>query len=131
MTMNWLLRMFQQEQTTQTAFYLPNGAMMGFVSEGVRILEVLGQKYIILWMQHVMATMFSFLRGSSPNNCYKMSLNGDEEVVYGEFIWWIGIWVLMSTVDGADWHSFWSTKNVNAFDGAPCCLTPFYVTQAL
>ena len=43
MTINWLLRMFQQQQTTQTGFYLPNGAMMGFASEGVRILEVLGQ----------------------------------------------------------------------------------------
>ena len=41
-------------------------------------------------------------------------MDGDKEVVYGEFIWWIGIWVLMSTVDGADQHSFWSTKNVNA-----------------
>ena len=29
-------------------------------------------------------------------------MDGDEEVVYGEFIWWIGIWVLMSTVDAAD-----------------------------
>ena len=31
----------------------------------------------------------------------------------------------MSTVDGVDQHSFWSTKNVNAFDGAPFRLTPF------
>ena len=52
-------------------------------------------------------------------------MDGDEEVVYGEFIWWIGIWVLMSTVDGADQCSFWSTKNVDAFDGAPFRLTPF------
>ena len=43
MTMNQLPRMFQQQQTAQTGFYLLNGAMMGFVSEGVRILEVLGQ----------------------------------------------------------------------------------------
>ena len=42
-------------------------------------------------------------------------MNSEEEVVYGEFLWWIGIWVLMSTVDGADRHSFWSTKNVDAF----------------
>ena len=56
-------------------------------------------------------------------------MDGDEEVVYGEFIWWIGIWVLMSTVDGADWHSFWSTKNVNAFEGAPFCLTPIVHTK--
>ena len=52
-------------------------------------------------------------------------MDGDKEVVYGEFIWWIGIWVLMSTVDGADQCSFWSTKNVNVFDGAPFHLTPF------
>ena len=52
-------------------------------------------------------------------------MNGEEEVVYGEFLQWIGIWVLMSTVDGADRHSFWSTKNVDAFDGAPFRLTPF------
>ena len=32
-------------------------------------------------------------------------MDGDEEAVYGEFILWIGIWVLMSTVDGADRHS--------------------------
>ena len=31
-------------------------------------------------------------------------MDGDKEVVYGEFIWWIGIWVLMSTVDGVDWN---------------------------
>ena len=52
-------------------------------------------------------------------------MDGDKEVVYGEFIQWIGIWMLMSTVDGADQCSFWSTKNVDAFDGAPFCLTPF------
>ena len=52
-------------------------------------------------------------------------MDGDEEVVYGEFISWIGIWVLMSKVDGVDQCLFWSTKNVNAFDGAPFCLTPF------
>ena len=52
-------------------------------------------------------------------------MNGEEEVVYGEFLQWIGIWVLMSTVDDTDHHSFWSTKNVDAFDGAPFHLTPF------
>ena len=41
-------------------------------------------------------------------------MDDEEEVVYGEFIQWIGIWVLVSTVDGVDQHSFWSTKNVNA-----------------
>ena len=52
-------------------------------------------------------------------------MNGEEEVLYGEFLWWIGIWVLMSAVDGVDHHSFWSNKNVDAFDFAPFHLTPF------
>ena len=58
-------------------------------------------------------------------NFVNEKMDGDEEVVYGEFIWRIGIWVLMSTVDGVDQHLFWSTKNVDAFDGAPFHLTPF------
>ena len=52
-------------------------------------------------------------------------MNGEEEVVYGQFLQWIGIWVLMSTVDGVDRHSFWSNKNDDAFDGAPFHLTLF------
>ena len=40
---NRLLKMFQQQQTHQTGFYLQNGAMTGFVSGRVRILEVFVQ----------------------------------------------------------------------------------------
>ena len=36
-------KMFQQWQTHQTGYYLQNGAMMGFVSGRVKILEVLMQ----------------------------------------------------------------------------------------
>ena len=46
-------------------------------------------------------------------------------MTYGEFLQWIGIRVLMSTVDGADCWSFWLTKTVDAFEGAPFRLTPF------
>ena len=63
-------------------------------------------------MQHVMATTFSFSRGHFPKQLLQNvidivneEMDGDEEVVYGEFIQWIGIWVLMSTVDGVDQHS--------------------------
>ena len=51
-----------------------------------------------------------------------------EKVTYGEFLHWIGLWLLMSTADGTDRHSFWSTKEVNPFDGAPFHLTE-YMTQ--
>ena len=52
-------------------------------------------------------------------------MDGEDDVTYGEFLRWIGIWVLMSTVDGADRRTFWSTKTVDAFEGAPFRLTPF------
>ena len=52
-------------------------------------------------------------------------MDGEDDVTYGEFLRWIGIWMLMSTVDGADHQSFWSTKTVDAFQGAPFCLTHF------
>ena len=114
MTINWLPRMFQQQQTTQTGFYLLNGAMTGFVSEGVRISEVLGQKlnfsvdatchgyYIQLFERFFPKQLLQ-----NVIDIVNEKMDGDKEVVYGEFIWCIGIWVLMSTVDGVDWHSFW------------------------
>ena len=40
-------------------------------------------------------------------------------VLYGELLSWIGLWVLMSMVDGSDRRSFWSSKEVNIYEGAP------------
>ena len=48
-----------------------------------------------------------------------------EKVSYGEFLRWLGLWLLMSTVDGTDRRSFWSTKEVDPFDGAPFRLTEY------
>ena len=39
-------------------------------------------------------------------------------VSYGELLSWIGLWILMSTVDGSDRHSFWLTKDPNMYEGA-------------
>ena len=36
----------------------------------------------------------------------------------GELLSWIGLWVLMSTVDGTDHWLFWSSKDVNIYKGA-------------
>ena len=48
--------------------------------------------------------------------------------MYGEFLVWIGLWILMSTVDGADEHSFWSSQEIDPFDGMPFHLTRVHVT---
>ena len=46
-------------------------------------------------------------------------------VSYGELLSWIGWWVLMSMVDGSDRQSFWSSKEVNIYEGAPFRLMKF------
>ena len=46
-----------------------------------------------------------------------------EPLSYGELIQWIGIWVLLSTVDVLDRCSFWSLKDVDMYEGVPFCLS--------
>ena len=50
---------------------------------------------------------------------------GEEPLSYGELLRWIGLWILMSTVDGSDCRGFWSNKHVNIFEGAPFQLNNF------
>ena len=50
---------------------------------------------------------------------------GEEPLSYGELLRWIGLWILMSTVDGSDCRGFWSNKHVNIFEGAPFWLNNF------
>ena len=47
----------------------------------------------------------------------KMNENITENVSYGEFLRWIGLWFIMATTY-ADWqHDFWSSKPPNLFGG--------------
>ena len=57
-------------------------------------------------------------------NKVNKNLEGDS-LTYGELLRWIGIWILMSTVDSAKRRAFWATKNVDQFDVAPFHVTPF------
>ena len=50
---------------------------------------------------------------------------GEEPLPYGELLRWMGLWILMSTVDGCDCQRFWSNKHVNIFEGAPFRLNNF------
>ena len=50
---------------------------------------------------------------------------GEEPLSYGELMSWIGLWILMSMVDGSDCRGFWSNKHVNIFEGAPFRLNNF------
>ena len=46
-------------------------------------------------------------------------------LTYGELSKWIGLWVLMLTVDGSDRRSFWSMHDIDIFHGAPFRLMGF------
>ena len=40
-------------------------------------------------------------------------------ILYGEFLCWIGLWMLMGTLVSLQRHEFWATHSINAFNGAP------------
>ena len=40
-------------------------------------------------------------------------------ILYGEFLRWIGLWMLMGTLVSLQRHEFWATHSINAFNGAP------------
>ena len=46
-------------------------------------------------------------------------LAGEKNVTYGEFLWWIGLWLLMSTLIGPQRCDFWAAHTIDAFPGAP------------
>ena len=43
---------------------------------------------------------------------------GEKNVTYGEFLWWIGLWLLMLTLIGPQQHHFWTTQTIDMFSGA-------------
>ena len=45
------------------------------------------------------------------------------ELSYGKFLWWIGIWLLMSTLHGLDHATFWALLEINHFQGVLWRLT--------
>ena len=44
---------------------------------------------------------------------------GEKHVQYGEFLCWLGLWMLMGTLIGPQRHEFWAIHTINAFHGAP------------
>ena len=44
---------------------------------------------------------------------------GEKHIQYGEFLHWLGLWVLMGTLIGPQRYEFWATHTINAFHGAP------------
>ena len=70
-------------------------------------------------------------QGLFPNNVLETIISETNKTIsgdplsYGELLQWIGLWVLMSTVDGSDRRAFWSTHEIDIFEGAPFHLACF------
>ena len=43
---------------------------------------------------------------------------GEKHVQYGEFLRWLGLWMLMGTLIGSQRHEVWATHTINLFHGA-------------
>ena len=48
-----------------------------------------------------------------------MGLSGQDELTLGEFLRFLGLWLLMSTIIGPQQHEFWASYPIEAFRGAP------------
>ena len=47
---------------------------------------------------------------------------GKKNVLYGEFLRWLGFWMLMGTLIGTQRHEVWATHTINVFHGVSPCL---------
>ena len=45
--------------------------------------------------------------------------HGHDQLQYGEFLQWLGLWLLMSTMVGPQQHEYWAAYPINAFRGVP------------
>ena len=48
-----------------------------------------------------------------------MGLSGQDELMFGEFLRFLGLWLLMSMIIGPQQHEFWVSYPIEAFRGAP------------
>ena len=48
-----------------------------------------------------------------------MGLSGQDELMFGEFLHFLGLWLLMSTIIDPQRHEFWASYPIEAFHGAP------------
>ena len=60
-----------------------------------------------------------------PQTKIRLRQGKHRPVIYGEFLRWIGLWLLMATINGPDRTDFWSLGEVDCFVGAPLRLGSF------
>ena len=66
-----------------------------------------------------------YVEGIIPHQIYTCEKKKHHPVSYGEFLCCLGLWLLMSTLNGPDCTDFWSMGEVDCFIGAPLRLGSF------
>ena len=54
-----------------------------------------------------------------PTTNKNLEGTGAIPVHYGEFLRWVGLWLLMLTMIGPQHHQFWAMHPIDAFKGTP------------
>ena len=57
-----------------------------------------------------------------PQTNKNLAEQSNNQLTYGDFLCWLGLWFLMATMIGPQRNEFWVTYPINAFKGAPLCL---------
>ena len=60
-----------------------------------------------------------------PQTNLRLRKEKHRPISYGEFLRWLGLWFLMSTINSPDHNDFWSVGEVDCFIGAPLRLGSF------
>ncbi len=68
------------------------------------------------------APTIPILHGWRSPSYYQWEIVPGEVVTDGKFLQWIGLWLLMATIQGPTWRGYWSNKPLSRFNGAPCRL---------
>ena len=61
----------------------------------------------------------SFIRTTILPQTNQNLPHGEKPILYGEFLHWIGLWMLMGTIVGPQRREFWATSPIDAFHGVP------------
>ena len=64
-----------------------------------------------------------------PQTSIRLRQEKHRPISYGEFLHWIGVWLLMATINGPDRTDFWSLGEVDCFVGAPLRLGSFMLRK--
>ena len=68
-------------------------------------------------------------QNNNPSQTNHNLPHGEKPILYGQFLCWIGLWMLMGTIVSPQRRGFWATSPIDAFHGAPLHLGVWMMTE--